>query len=311
MPAPVTPYVPDATDARFKDFRNHAASFNDPGSAPYVAQDPGRIDAEFFLKPVQDEILGLIKAAVALPQYEKLYTCLAGLNVGDPVYPSAANTVALALANDASKVKVFAFCAYKPSTTTCYVVHFYLYTGAGFTVNAPVYLSDAGAPAAVAGTISKIIGKAVSTTVAILYADAIWSEMGTPSELSITSAKGAIDKWAYIEEEITLGAGATTDSVANLLPANAFIKSVSGRVTVAFAGTFKAGDSGVDDRFCSGVSGALNTTFEMMSQAVPTAPYCQGSAAQKARLTPSGGGAAAGGKIRVTVFYEIVTPPTS
>lgn len=54
-------YVPDAGDAAFGDFSGQA--FDDP--AAYAAANNKRIDAKFFLKPVQDEVLNLIALALA------------------------------------------------------------------------------------------------------------------------------------------------------------------------------------------------------------------------------------------------------
>lgn len=54
-------YVPDAGDAAFEGFEGQA--FDDP--AAYAAANNKRIDAKFFLKPVQDEVLNLIALALA------------------------------------------------------------------------------------------------------------------------------------------------------------------------------------------------------------------------------------------------------
>lgn len=183
-----------------------------------------------------------------------------------------------------------------------------LNTNSFSAVGDEVYLGDDGG-FAISG--AQVVGRVtVKNAVTGEIAFRVRDSLGT-SELVVSTSNGATLKTKSISEEITLGAGATTDSVADLLPTNAFIRSITGRVTTGFAGTFKVGDSGIDDRVGTGISGALNTTFDMLASATPLPSYAQGSTAQKVRLTPSGGGAAAGGKVRVTVFYDIVTPPTS
>jgi hypothetical protein len=128
----------------------------------------------------------------------------------------------------------------------------------------------------------------------------------------LTTANGAAMAFTSISEEITLAAAATTDSVANLLPANALIEGVCYRVTTLLpaASTFKLGDALTDDLFAAAAtSGALGTTSDMFTRGTP--PYLNTGGAAKVRVTPSGGAAAAGGKIRVTVFYRTLTAPTS
>lgn len=57
-------YTPDADDALFTAFA--ARAFIDPGAVAYTAFDGTRVDARFFFKPIQDEILNLIAKTRAL-----------------------------------------------------------------------------------------------------------------------------------------------------------------------------------------------------------------------------------------------------
>jgi hypothetical protein len=58
MPGNIQTYTPDKADAKFTLFTGIVTA--DPGSAPYATSEPTRIDAKFFLKPIQDELLYLI-----------------------------------------------------------------------------------------------------------------------------------------------------------------------------------------------------------------------------------------------------------
>lgn len=52
-------YEPEAIDALFDTYAG--VIFNDPGSTAYAEEDPERIDSKYFLKPIQDEVLNLIR----------------------------------------------------------------------------------------------------------------------------------------------------------------------------------------------------------------------------------------------------------
>lgn len=133
------------------------------------------------------------------------------------------------------------------------------------------------------------------------------------------SANGAQRVHGQISEEITLSTvGTTTDSVANLLPANCIIESVEARVTqgITVATDWKLGDSVQAARFLAAQSGAqLNAGataggFAHRDPTVATAnlgPVQAGAA--KLRITTTGTPAA--GKIRVTVFYTQFVSPSS
>jgi hypothetical protein len=161
-------YTVDRTAAA-QDAWTFPAQVSDP--VLYSSEWAARITAKYFGKPVLDELLALIYSRVASKTYAKLWTCLAALNVGDPVYISAIDTVTLALATTEPTSRVVGFVRSKPSTITCYIEHYLLKTGlSGLTAGDPVYLTDAGAFGAAAGTVSKTIGYAIDTDEALLSA---------------------------------------------------------------------------------------------------------------------------------------------
>jgi len=55
-------YSPDADDAEYEDFEG--VDFDDPGETAYASPSNTRVDAKFFLKPIQDEVLNLIAKMV-------------------------------------------------------------------------------------------------------------------------------------------------------------------------------------------------------------------------------------------------------
>jgi hypothetical protein len=123
----------------------------------------------------------------------------------------------------------------------------------------------------------------------------------------------------YITEEITLStSGTTTDSTANMLPANAIIEAVVARVTqtITTATDWKLGDSVQAARFLAAQSGSQLTagaTAVGLAHADPTvASSALGpvqTSAAKLRVTTTGTPGA--GKIRIAVFYRSFVAPTS
>lgn len=120
------------------------------------------------------------------------------------------------------------------------------------------------------------------------------------------------------EEVVTIAAAASSDSVANLLPANSLIAVVVGRVTVVIptATSFTVGDATQAARFATGVAVAAGTTFVGMLQWNPAVASDdlgprQVSAA-KIRLTMAGGTPAANtGRVALQVAALTFTPPTA
>jgi hypothetical protein len=115
-----------------------------------------------------------------------------------------------------------------------------------------------------------------------------------------------------ITEEITLStSGATTDSTANLLPANSIILGVSARVTttITTATDWAVGDGSTAARFTAANSTlTAGTTSVGLAHWAGTVAMVQAAAA-KLRITTTGTPGA--GKIRVSVNYIVFTPPTA
>ena len=147
----------------------------------------------------------------------------------------------------------------------------------------------------------------------------IYAANGFPTNTPLlTSTAGAILKPFFLEEEITLATGATTtDSTANLLPANSLIVAVTARVTTtitAAATGWSLGDASTSDRFSgnettltAGTTKVSSTLWDQ-SKAAGYTPWQ--AAAAKVRVTCAGGNPGAG-KIRVCVFGFTVSAPTS
>jgi hypothetical protein len=127
-------------------------------------------------------------------------------------------------------------------------------------------------------------------------------------------ANGEAITWGAVSENLTLStSGATTDTSANLLPANAIIESVVARVytTIATATDWKLGDATIAGRFSAAnatlVAGTQQIGLVHVDQAGTSGP--RQTAAAKVRVTTTGTPSA--GAIRITVFYRRFTAPTS
>lgn len=109
-------------------------------------------------------------------------------------------------------------------------------------------------------------------------------------------------------ELTTIAAAATTDTTITI-PANVRVIGVSTRVTVAIptAATFEVGINGAASRFSTGVSTAANTTSPGTLGSMDD-DYAAGTAV---RITPNAVPAANTGRVRVTIHYIQITPPTS
>jgi hypothetical protein len=135
---------------------------------------------------------------------------------------------------------------------------------------------------------------------------------------SITTANGASWTWGASSEEITLSTvGLTTDSVANLLPANSIIEAVVARITTTITTTtnWAVGDGTTSARFSSAnatlTAGTTSVGLNHQKGGVTTdAAGPTQTAAAKVRVTCTGANPGAG-KIRVTVFWKTYVPPTS
>lgn len=136
----------------------------------------------------------------------------------------------------------------------------------------------------------------------------------SPAATALTTANGASRTLASISELVTLSTvGATTDTTANLLPANSVIECVVARVTttITTATAWKLGDSTVSGRFAADnatmTAGATSIGLVHIDQSSTSGP--RQTAAAKLRITCTGTPGA--GVIRVTTFYRQYVAPTS
>jgi len=135
---------------------------------------------------------------------------------------------------------------------------------------------------------------------------------------AITTANGASWTRGASSEEITLSTvGLTTDSAANLLPADAIIEAVVARITTTITTTtnWAVGDTTTSARFSSAnatlTAGTTSVGLNHQKGAVSTdATGPTQTAAAKVRITCTGSNPGAG-KIRITVFYSAFVAPTS
>lgn len=161
-------YTPDINDALgFSGFSG--VVFQDPED--FTTTDPTRVDAKFFLKPIQDQAIAAAMQQVATVDYNRLYTCPSWLNVNDPVYVSGNGTVGLATGATAAESRVVGFVSQKDSSTTCWVSP-YAYHASGFsgTAGNPIYLSNAGYPNPTVGTVPRTIGTYISASGCLMEA---------------------------------------------------------------------------------------------------------------------------------------------
>jgi len=135
------------------------------------------------------------------------------------------------------------------------------------------------------------------------------SVMSMPTGASITGANGqAFGTLQSLTELTTIAAAATTDTAIQM-PANSVVLAVSVRVTVVIptAATFTVGDSGSAARFSTAaVSVAANST----DPGTKAGAYYN-AGALSVRITPNLTPGANSGRVRVTIYYYTVTPPTS
>ena len=112
-----------------------------------------------------------------------------------------------------------------------------------------------------------------------------------------------------LTELTTIAAAATTDTTIQM-PAGAIILGVSVRVTVVIptAATFTVGDSGSAARFNTGAN--VSTAVDTTNAGTKAGAYYNASALA-VRITPNAQPANNSGRVRVTIHYLTVTPPTS
>jgi hypothetical protein len=125
---------------------------------------------------------------------------------------------------------------------------------------------------------------------------------------SAADTNGQACSISTLTELTTIAAAATTDTTI-LMPAASIILSVSVRVTVALNVTtnFTVGDAGSAARFSTAaVSKAINST----DPGTKAGAYYNASATA-VRITPDSTPGDTNGRVRVTIHYIKITPPTS
>lgn len=138
--------------------------------------------------------------------------------------------------------------------------------------------------------------------------------ISTANNTEQQTANGAQWILGQASENLTLStSGTTTDTSANLLPANAIIEAVVARVTttITTATDWKLGDSTTAGRFSaasSSMTSGSTTVGTVQADQTGAAGPRQASAA-KVRVTTTGTPGA--GAIRITVFYRQFVAPTS
>lgn len=122
-----------------------------------------------------------------------------------------------------------------------------------------------------------------------------------------TAANGQLANILSLTELTTIAAAATTDTTMQI-PANCIVIGVTIRVTVAIptATAFNYGIAGATARYGTGIAVAAGTIYPGMDDG--TRFY---SAATAIRFTPNGTPGAATGRVRTTIHYVTLTPPSS
>ena len=169
--------------------------------------------------------------------------------------------------------------------------------------------------ATVGGTLGVTGNTTLSGTLALTGTATLAAGLLTASYIAKTANGGGL-KLVFAEEELTLNTGGTTtDTTANLLPANSFIIAVTARLTqaIATATEWKLGDASTADRFTSAYATVTLATLDYAvncfdpSKAAGYSAY-QASAA-KVRVTTTGTPSA--GKVRICVVALQQVAPTA
>lgn len=134
-------------------------------------------------------------------------------------------------------------------------------------------------------------------------------DLALNGSLSHTGTNGQVfSNVQQLTELTTIAAAATTDTTIQM-PANSVVLGVSVRVTTVIptAATFTVGDSGSAARFSTA---AVSTAATSTDPGTKAGAYYNASALS-VRITPNLTPAANTGRVRVTIYYYSVTPPTS
>ncbi len=134
------------------------------------------------------------------------------------------------------------------------------------------------------------------------------------AKLTVVTANAGTWERGEISELLTLStSGSTTDTTANLLPANSIIEAVVARVTttITTATDWKLGDATIVGRFsaANATMTAGTTQVGLVHVDLTTTSGPRQTSAAKLRVTTTGTPGA--GAIRITVFFRTFVPPTS
>ena len=139
--------------------------------------------------------------------------------------------------------------------------------------------------------------------------DTLFATNATGNTVASTGANGQAATIRQLTELTTIAAAATTTTTIQI-PANAIVLAVSVRVTVLIptAATFTVIGNTSTTAFQTGtnVAVAAGTT----DAGTKSCPYLN-TAAQTIRITPNATPADNTGRVRVTITYIEITPPTS
>lgn len=146
-----------------------------------------------------------------------------------------------------------------------------------------------------------------------LQAQTLYLLGGTPL-VQLSHQNGATEYIGQATELLTLStAGTTTDTTANLLPANSIIDAVVARVTatITTATSWQLGDPTTPGRFTAANSTMTAGTTDVgtLQQDGTGATGVRQTAAAKVRVTTVGTPSA--GSVRITVFYRQFVAPSS
>lgn len=126
--------------------------------------------------------------SAVLDIFSSTYTCLSGLNVGDPVYLSAADTVLKADGTNGAKMPAIGIVVNKPTTTTCI-----LQLGGELTVTGPLvagttyYVGSSGLTSSTAGlAVIQEMGIAKDTTTLIMVVPSIVGSQSITGNLAVS-----------------------------------------------------------------------------------------------------------------------------
>lgn len=173
-------------------------------------------------------------------------------------------------------------------------------SSSGQTDNYGLYLTGNGGTSS-GGTVNNFAIISDST------AESRLSGLLAATELTVRGSNAQLSSIKHLTELTTIAAAASTNTTIQI-PVNALVFAVSVRVTTAIptAATFSVGVSGATTRYGTGISTSINTTSPGTLDALR---YYAGATAIV--ITPNLTPATNAGRVRVTIHYIEVTPPTS